>query len=78
MSRDNIHPGMVTLHPCGCTHGPHPKAFALATQSKGGHILDEVAVMVDARDTVEVAQLPEGVEWTGYVDSWKAKPAAAE
>ena len=27
-SRDNIHPGMVTLHPCGFTHGPHPKALS--------------------------------------------------
>ena len=27
-SRDNIKPGMVTFHPCGFTHGPHPKAFA--------------------------------------------------
>ena len=26
-SRDNIHPGMLTLHPSGITHGPHPKAF---------------------------------------------------
>ena len=26
-SRDNIHPGMMTLHPVGFTHGPHPKAL---------------------------------------------------
>ena len=26
-SRDNIEPGMVTLHPGGFTHGPHPKAL---------------------------------------------------
>ena len=29
-SRDNIHPGMMTLHPVGFTHGPHPKAFDAA------------------------------------------------
>ncbi|MBI3453836.1 MAG: homogentisate 1,2-dioxygenase [Rhodospirillales bacterium] len=75
-SRDNIHPGMLTLHPCGFTHGPHPKAFALAAKSPGGQILDEVAVMLDARDALTVATLPEGVEWRGYVDSWKPKPAA--
>jgi homogentisate 1,2-dioxygenase len=74
MSRDNIRPGMVTFHPCGFTHGPHPKAFRLAAESKGGQILDEVAVMIDARDAVEIAPLPEGVEQPGYVDSWKAKP----
>ena len=78
MSRDNIHPGMVTLHPCGFPHGPHPKAFALAARSAGGQMLDEVAVMVDARDALDIGPMPEGVEWAGYVDSWKKKPDAAE
>jgi homogentisate 1,2-dioxygenase len=76
MSRDNIHPGMMTLHPCGFTHGPHPKAFAMAAQAKGGHMLDEVAMMIDVRDALSMGALPEGVEWRGYVDSWRAKPAA--
>ena len=26
-SRDNIHPGMLSFHPCGFPHGPHPKAY---------------------------------------------------
>ena len=69
-SRDNIAPGMVTLHPCGFPHGPHPKAFqAGATRAKAE--TDEVAVMIDARDALEVAALPHGVEWAGYVDSWR-------
>ena len=78
MSRDNIHPGMATLHPCGFPHGPHPKAFAMAAKSAGGHMLDEVAVMVDARDAFDIGALPDGVEWPGYVDSWRKKPDAAE
>jgi len=78
MSRDNIHPGMVTLHPCGFPHGPHPKAFAMAAKSAGGHMLDEVAVMVDTRDALDIGHLPDGIEWTGYVDSWRKKPEAAE
>ncbi|MDJ0949702.1 MAG: homogentisate 1,2-dioxygenase [Alphaproteobacteria bacterium] len=74
-SRDNIHPGMLTLHPCGFPHGPHPKALARAfEQTKPG--TDEVAVMVDTRDALEIGALPEGVEFTGYVDSWKTKEAA--
>jgi homogentisate 1,2-dioxygenase len=78
-SRDNIHPGMATLHPCGFPHGPHPKAFALAAQNpQGGQMLDEVAVMIDTRDAVEIHRLPEGVERADYVESWKAKPQAAE
>jgi homogentisate 1,2-dioxygenase len=78
MSRDNIRPGMITFHPCGFTHGPHPKAFAMAAQAKGGHMLDEVAVMIDARDALAIAELPAGVEWPGYVDSWKGAAKAAE
>ncbi len=69
-SRDNIHPGMVTMHPCGFPHGPHPKAFA-AAQKQARSETDEVAVMLDARDALEVRELPAGIEWTGYVDSWK-------
>lgn len=69
-SRDNIHPGMVTLHPCGFSHGPHPKAFKGA-QSKPKTHTDEVAVMIDTRDAVEVGADAQGVEWHEYVNSWK-------
>jgi homogentisate 1,2-dioxygenase len=71
-SRDNIHPGMMTLHPCGFTHGPHPKALENAFQQKAEGT-DEVAVMIDTRDALEVTDGAEGVEWQGYVDSWKGK-----
>jgi homogentisate 1,2-dioxygenase len=70
-SRDNIHPGMITLHPAGFTHGPHPKALKnVLTQSKPA--TDEYAVMIDARDALEIAPAASGVEWSGYVDSWKS------
>lgn len=69
-SRDNIHPGMVTLHPGGFTHGPHPKALSrMLVQSKPA--TDEVAVMVDTRDALEIGEAARRVEWAGYVDSWK-------
>ena len=70
-SRDNIHPGMITLHPAGFTHGPHPKALKnVLTQSKPA--TDEYAVMIDARDALEISPAATGVEWAGYVDSWKS------
>jgi len=72
-SRDNIKPGMSTLHPSGFTHGPHPKAFAAGKQHARTET-DEVAVMIDARDAVDVAPALRDAEWTGYVDSWKPKP----
>ena len=61
---------MITLHPGGFTHGPHPKALKnVFQQSKPA--TDEYAVMIDTRDALEVAPRPRQVEWTGYVDSWK-------
>ncbi len=69
-SRDNIEPGMVTFHPCGFTHGPHPKALSRAWEQPKA-MTDEYAVMVDTRDPLEVGDLPEGVEFDGYKDSWK-------
>jgi len=72
-SRDNIHPGMMTLHPCGFPHGPHPKAFAAGAKAVRKET-DEVAVMIDARDALDVADAAQAVEWTGYVRSWA--PAA--
>ena len=70
-SRDNIHPGMVTYHPVGFTHGPHPKALqnALEPRTSG---TDEVAVMIDTRDPLEARDAANQIEWDGYADSWKA------
>ena len=71
-SRDNIHAGMVTLHPCGFPHGPHPKALAGALTPKKPDT-DEVAVMLDARDALEIGRLPAGVEVEEYVNSWRTE-----
>jgi homogentisate 1,2-dioxygenase len=72
-SRDNIHPGMMTFHPGGFTHGPHPKALTrMFQQTKPA--TDEYAVMVDTRDALDVGAGAGAVEWTGYVDSWKGRP----
>ncbi len=69
-SRDNIHPGMMTLHPGGFTHGPHPKALRnMLVQSKPA--TDEYAVMIDARDALQIDAHASAVECSGYVDSWK-------
>ena len=68
-SRDNIDAGMLTFHPAGFTHGPHPKALAnMLTQSKPA--TDEYAVMLDARQPLTVGA-PDGVdELEQYADSW--------
>ncbi|MCC7260607.1 MAG: homogentisate 1,2-dioxygenase [Alphaproteobacteria bacterium] len=71
-SRDNIHPGMVTYHPVGFPHGPHPKAFKTGEKFARKET-DEVAVMIDTRDAVIIDKDATAAEWKGYVDSWKEK-----
>ncbi len=66
-SKDNIKPGMATLHPRGIHHGPHPKA--LANQNKKTHT-DEYAVMLDGLNPIHVLPAGEKVEWPEYWKSW--------
>jgi homogentisate 1,2-dioxygenase len=73
-SRDNIERGMVTFHPAGFTHGPHPKAFQAGLEYRK-KFTDEVAVMLDTRDALEVGPAAETTENPDYVNSWKLKPA---
>jgi homogentisate 1,2-dioxygenase len=69
-SRDNIKAGMMTFHPSGFTHGPHPKALKnMLVQTKPA--TDEYAVMIDARDPLDVGEGASAVENLAYVDSWK-------
>ena len=69
-SRDGIDAGMMTFHPSGFTHGPHPKALKnMFSQPKAA--TDEYAVMIDTRDPLEVGEAAATVENEAYVDSWK-------
>ncbi len=70
-SRDNIEEGMMTFHPCGFAHGPHPKALKKSMESPPGFI-DEVAVMVDTRASLSVSDAASSVENSAYVDSWQS------
>ncbi|PYT16015.1 MAG: homogentisate 1,2-dioxygenase [Acidobacteria bacterium] len=66
-SKDNIKPGMATLHPRGIHHGPHPKA--LANQAKKT-ATDEYAVMLDGLNPIHVLPDGERCEWKEYWASW--------
>ena len=69
-SRDHIEAGMMTFHPSGFTHGPHPKALkSMLVQPKVA--TDEYAVMIDTRDPLEVGDAASAVENPAYVDSWQ-------
>lgn len=75
-SRDNIDAGMVTLHPCGFPHGPHPKAFAAGKKHQKKET-DEVAVMIDTRMPLDMGDAAKATELTDYVYSWRT-PSDAE
>jgi homogentisate 1,2-dioxygenase len=76
-SRDNIHPGMVTWHPCGFTHGPHPKALQRMYEMPA-KATEEYAVMLDARDALEAGDAAQDVEVKSYAQSWRTSaPVAA-
>jgi homogentisate 1,2-dioxygenase len=68
-SRDNIRPGMMTFHPSGFTHGPHPKALESMMAQKNP-MADEYAVMLDARDPLDVDPAAAKIERNDYADSW--------
>ena len=70
-SRDHIEAGMMTFHPSGFTHGPHPKALKnMLAQPKPA--TDEYAVMIDARDPLDVGEAASTVENPDYVNSWRS------
>ena len=59
---------MVTFHPAGFTHGPHPKALTkMLKQDKP--MTDEFAVMVDTRKPLEI---PDEVRSACDEDYWKS------
>ena len=66
-SRDHIDTGMMTYHPGGITHGPHPGALKRVFEQPNTHT-DEIAVMLDTRDPLTVSATDYEIE--GYSRSW--------
>lgn len=67
MSRKNVTRGMITLHPAGIPHGPHPGAVL---KSLGAKETKELAVMIDTFHPLQLTQQALGIENRGYVMSW--------
>jgi len=67
-SRTGIAPGMATLHPQGIHHGPQPGALERARKATR---TEEVAVMIDTRAPLQVADGSERIEIADYWKSWK-------
>ena len=67
MSRNNVEKGMITLHPGGIPHGPHPGAME---RSIGQTVTEELAVMVDTFKPLKVTKQALDIDLGNYHTSW--------
>jgi homogentisate 1,2-dioxygenase len=67
MSRKHVTRGMITLHPAGIPHGPHPGAVE---KSIGAKETKELAVMVDTYRPLMLTKQALDIENKDYVMSW--------
>ncbi|MEP7376029.1 MAG: homogentisate 1,2-dioxygenase [Chitinophagaceae bacterium] len=67
MSRKHVTRGMITLHPAGIPHGPHP---GTVEKSIGAKETKELAVMVDTFHPLMLTKQALEIENTGYTTSW--------
>ena len=67
MSRNNIGPGYITLHPAGIPHGPHPGAYE---RSIGKRETEELAVMIDTFKPLQLTQAAMELDDGQYFRSW--------
>ena len=67
MSRNDVKPGNISLHPAGIPHGPHPGA---AERSIGKKETLELAVMVDTFKPLMVTEDAMGIADESYYQSW--------
>ena len=67
MSRNDIGPGHISVHPAGIPHGPHPGAME---RSIGKVETDELAVMVDTFKPLMVTEAAMKIDDGAYWKSW--------
>lgn len=67
MSRNDIAPGHISLHPAGIPHGPHPGA---TERSIGKTETHELAVMVDTFKPLQLTEEGMKIADTTYHQSW--------
>lgn len=67
MSRKHVEKGMITLHPLGIPHGPHPGTVEKSIGAKETH---ELAVMIDTFKPLHISETAMQIEDEGYYLSW--------
>jgi len=67
MSRNDVKPGYLTLHPAGFVHGPQPGAME---RSIGKKETDERAVMIDTFKPLMITEEAIKIQDPDYWKSW--------
>ncbi|MDP2175267.1 MAG: homogentisate 1,2-dioxygenase [Bacteroidota bacterium] len=67
MSRKHVEKGMITLHPKGIPHGPHP---GTVEKSIGAKETKELAVMIDPFYPLQITEAAMAIEDPHYYKSW--------
>jgi len=70
MSRNDIAPGHISLHPAGIPHGPHPGTIE---KSIGQTRTEELAVMVDTFKPLKITEEAMKIADEQYYQSWLEK-----
>ena len=67
MSRKDVGPGQITLHPAGIPHGPHPGTYEASIGKKE---TIELAVMVDTFKPLHLTLQALDIEKPDYFKAW--------
>lgn len=67
MSRTNIGPGHISLHPAGIPHGPHPGTYEASIGQKE---TAELAVMIDTFKPLMITEAALKIQDDKYYQSW--------
>lgn len=67
MSRNDVGPGHISLHPAGIPHGPHPGAYE---RSIGKEKTEELAVMIDTFKPLMITEEALKIDDGKYYKSW--------
>ena len=71
-----IREGMVTVHPVGLPHGPHPSALEAFMDGRRPEVFQEVGVMADLANPVGLSEVARRLSRPDYMKSWGAYTTA--
>jgi len=69
-----IQQGMVTLHPVGLPHGPHPAALQAFMDDRRPEVWREVGIMADFANPAKMSEFALGLSKKDYMKSWAGYP----